>query len=39
MYAFLLARKVMKKTGEITNYRRRKREMCAKTEFAFTSRL
>lgn len=28
MYAFLLAGKVMKKAGEITNYRREKREKC-----------
>ena len=29
----------MKQAEEITNYRREKREMCAKTEFAFTSNL
>jgi len=28
MYAFLLAGKVMEETGEITNYRREKREKC-----------
>ncbi len=30
MYAFLLARKVMKQAGEITDYRREEREKCVR---------